>query len=216
MVSKRPSLLRALPPMLALALCASAASAQDAENHPPGWKLRADRAADNVADVQFAAMAPGWHITTGPHVILYHPDSTATGNYRIESEIFLFDPGQRREGFGIFIGGRDLEGDAQHYAYFLIRQDGQFIIKRRAGADTPTIQGWTEHPAILKWADHGSGATAKNVLAVDVGTDTVVFSVNDTEVHRVPRAELDTDGIVGLRVSHALNLHVSKLAITKK
>jgi hypothetical protein len=32
-------------------------------------------------------------------------------------------------------------------------------------------------------------------------------------VTRVPRAEVDTEGVVGLRVNHHLNLHVSTLDI---
>lgn len=202
---------------VSLGLAAGAADAQEAGKLPAGWKVRTDDPAQSASAVQFANMAPGWHLTTGDaHAILWHPDSVARGDYRIEVETFLFDPGTRREGFGFFFGGNGLEGDGQRYSYFLIRQDGRYIVKRRNGAEAPTVKPWTEHEAIRKWADRGEHPTVGNVLAVDVGPETVAFSVNGTEVDRVPRAQLDTDGIVGLRVSHAVNVHVTRITIQKK
>ena len=144
--------------------------------------------------------------------IFYNPATTAQGEYRVSSEIYLF-PGERREGYGIFIGGAELEGDNQSYVYFLIRKDGRFIIKRRNGSEAPTITPWTEHPAIVKQA---GDENAKNVLAVDVGTESLSFYVNDQMVTTVPRSQLPTDGIVGLRVNHALNLHIANLEIEQE
>lgn len=202
---------------VSLGLATGPANAQEPGTLPAGWKVRTDDPAQSAAAVQFADMAPGWHLTTGDaHAILWHPDSVARGNYRIEVETFLFDPGTRREGFGFFFGGRGLEGDDQRYSYFLIRQDGRYIVKRRNGAEAPTVKPWTEHVTIRKWADRGDASNVGNVLAVDVGPETAVFSVNGTEVERVPRAQVDTDGIVGLRVSHAVNVHVTRITIQKK
>ena len=31
-------------------------------------------------------MPPGWHTTTGPAAIIYNPENTAKGQYRLESE----------------------------------------------------------------------------------------------------------------------------------
>lgn len=77
---------------------------------PPGWQVRLDRTEQAAPDeVSFVEMAPGWHVTTGPAAILYDGGTRAAGDYRIESEIFLFDPGERNEGFGVFFGGTDLD-----------------------------------------------------------------------------------------------------------
>jgi hypothetical protein len=178
-----------------------------------GWHARLDRAA--AEGPEFTTMPPGWHVTTGPSGIIYHPDRTASGNYRVESKIFLFDPGTRREAFGIFIGGQDLDGEAQRYTYFVVRQDGQYLIKQRHGAETSVVHDWTPAPAVVSWAKRGEGsATAENTLAIEVGATAVVFSANGVELARVPRAQLDTEGIVGLRVNHGLNLHVASLDVT--
>jgi hypothetical protein len=42
----------------------------------------------------------------------------------------------------------------------------------------------------------------------------VDFMINGTKVASRPRADLAVDGVVGLRVNHNLNLHVSKLEVT--
>jgi len=76
---------------------------------PPDWQVRLDApdpavvvgADAEAADIFFVSMTPGWHITTGPGAIFYHPGSTAAGDYHAEAKIHLFDPGARREAFGL-------------------------------------------------------------------------------------------------------------------
>ena len=182
---------------------------------PAGWEVRLDHPDRGSAeDVRLTTMSPGWHVTTGPAAILYDPTRTASAPYRVEAELHLFDPGERREGYGIFIGGQDLQGDAQAYTYFLLRQDGRYLVKRRAGAETPTVTDWTEAPAINAWAERTEGeSSVANTIAVDVGTDEVVFSVNGTELARVPAADVDTDGVAGLRINHSLDVHVERFEV---
>ena len=191
---------------LALSLMAGPLVAQELER-PSDWNVRYDRPSND--SLYFVTMTPGWHITTGPSGIFYDPAKTAEGEYRVSSEIHLF-PGDRREGFGVFIGGNDLESDDQSYLYFLIRKDGRFIIKQRNGSDAPTITPWTEHAAIVK---QDGDENAKNVLAVEVSDQKLSFYVNDQMVTSVPRSQLPTDGIVGIRVNHALNLHITNLNV---
>ena len=181
---------------------------------PGGWLLRLDRPDRGSADdVMFTAMEPGWHITTGPAVLLYHPDSTASGNYHLETNVFLFDPGERNEGYGVFFGGNGLDGADQRYTYFLLRHDGRFLIKARNGEETTVIRDWTAHPAIRTWAGRTEGeSSVANRVIVHAEGGEVLFIVNGAAVAQVPRSELPTtDGVFGLRVNHSLNLHVSSL-----
>jgi hypothetical protein len=192
-------------------LFAAPAAAQDFER-PPDWKTRFDQPGATEDQLQmYVAMPPGWHVTSGPAGIYWHPESAASGTYRIEMEVYLFDPGERREAFGIFVGGRDLEEPDQAYTYFLIRNGGQFIVKERVGTEAPTIEPWTAHEAILAYSDRGDDASVKNVLVVEAGEQTVRFLVNGRRVWEGPRAGLAMDGIYGFRVNHGLNLHVSRL-----
>ncbi len=198
---------------LSIAALAAPLAAQEQDLvRPADWMVRFDRPGTPDTAIHFVGMPPGWHITTGPAAILYDPANTASGTFRIQSTIFLFDPGQRhREAYGIFLGGRDLDGANQSYVYFLIRDSGEFLLKRRAGAATSVIRDWSPTPAIMRHT--GGEENAKNVLAVEAGPDEVVFMINGQAVATVPRNELQADGIVGLRVNHALNLHVSELSV---
>ncbi len=186
-------------------------SAQELQR-PADWKVRFDRPAPETA-LRFVTMSPGWHITTGPASIMYDPSRVASGQYRVRSEIFLF-PGERREGFGVFIGGENLEADNQSYLYFLIRKDGRFLIKHRAGSETHVLTPWTEHAAIVK--HEGGKENVKNVLEIAAGADQVDFFVNGEKVASLPRGQLNVDGIVGLRVNHGLDVHVSELSVERK
>jgi hypothetical protein len=191
---------------------------------PPTWHVRFDDGhdhgqapatvgADSTADVYFVNMTPGWHVTTGPAAILYHPASTAAGVFRAETMIHLFEPGDRNEAFGLIIGGRDLDGECGSYDYFVIRKTGEFLVKRRIGTATSVLVPWTAHPAILAYGADAEGAVA-NTLAIEAGTDEVRFLVNDAEVARLPRAEVHAEGVVGLRVNHGLNLHVETFSVS--
>ena len=197
-----------------LLLCVALAgplTAQEGER-PADWRVRFDQANAQESDLEFVTMESGWHITTGPSGIFYDPARTAEGNFRFEGEIFLFDPGRRqREAFGLFFGGQNLDADSQAYVYFLIRNDGRYLIKRRAGSATEDITPWTEHAAIVR--QDGGEESAKNVLAIETGADEVSFYINDEKVASHPRPEIQADGVVGLRVNHGLNLHVSALRV---
>lgn len=182
---------------------------------PEGWQVRFDREGASMDDLYLVTMTPGYHVTTGPAMIAWHPDSVATGDFRIESEIFLFDPQGRLEAFGFFVGGADLQGPGQRYTYFLLREGGEFLVKTRSGAVTAEVQGWTSHPAIVAFATRPEDAhTAKNVLALEAAGDELRFSVNGELLWTGPRAGLATDGIFGLRVNHGLNLHVTTIKTT--
>ncbi|HSR43332.1 MAG TPA: hypothetical protein VLL48_14185, partial [Longimicrobiales bacterium] len=103
-------------------------AAQEVEfERPSDWRVRLDDpGATSADDVYFVDMPPGWHVTTGPAAILWNPGTAVDGSYRVEMEVFLFDPESRREGFGLFVGGHDLDGPDRRYLYFLIREGGDF------------------------------------------------------------------------------------------
>jgi hypothetical protein len=89
------------------------------------------------------------------------------------------------------------------------------MIRTRKGAELTNVQPWIPHPAILEHKQ-GPDEVVKNTLAVEVGGAAIRFLVNDQEVATVPRSAIDADGVVGLRVNHNLNLHVSELTVTPK
>jgi hypothetical protein len=197
---------------LAVLLLATAAtlSAQDPQS-PAGWIVKPD---DPVADMEpgleFAAMPPGWHVTTGPAVILYDPALVASGSFRVEAETYRF-PGKSASGFGFFLGGRDLEGVAPSYFAFLIDRDGRFELHHRAGDTVHIVSERGVHPAVVPWTE----GTADNVLTAEVRPDSIRFLVNDQQIAIYAREPyMDFDGNVGLRVGGDVDLHVTRLDVT--
>jgi len=176
---------------------------------PSGWKGRLDSGDKSLAGVKAAAMGGGVHFMTGPAGIYYKPADKMTGAYEAHATFTQMVPADHPEAYGLFIGGANLDAAAQKYTYFIVRQDGKYMIKRRNGNDTPTVTDWTDSSAIKK-AD--SSGKMSNTLAIEVGKDKVRFLVNGTEVSSVDAAKVDTAGTAGLRVNHNLNLHVEGFA----
>lgn len=187
---------------------------------PANWKVRPDHPDQDIdigsdeeqADIYFVNMVPGWHITTGPAAIFWHPASVANGAYRAETVIHLFDPKGRNEAFGLFIGGENLDGEDQQYSYFLLRNNGEFLIKNREGSETSVVKNWSPAPSMVQYSD-STKSSVKNKLAVEIQGSSTTFFINDKKVATVPTSELYTDGIVGLRINHRLNVHVEDLDI---
>ncbi len=186
---------------------------------PPAWKVRLDASDASVTvgkdesfDIRFVTMTPGWHVTTGPRAIFYHPASTAHGEFTARVGIYLFPPGDRNEAYGMFLGGKALDGPKQSYTYFLVRRSGEFLIKRRSGDKTEVLHPWTKHEAVVPYTAKTEG-TIHNVLEINAGPAEVAFLVNGKEVARRSRDGLDLDGVVGLRINHALNVHIDELTV---
>jgi len=177
---------------------------------PSGWKGRLDSGDKTLAGVKASQMGGGVHFMTGPAGIYYKPADKGTGVYETHATFTQMEPAAHPEAYGLFIGGANLDAAGQKYTYFIVRQDGKYMIKRRAGADTPTVVDWTDSAAIKK---PDSSGKMSNTLAIEVGKDKVRFLVNGTEVTSVDAAKVDTAGTPGLRVNHNLNLHVEGFAV---
>ncbi len=187
---------------------------------PEGWQLRIDRSTnaadpDKSPDVKFAKMEPGFHVTTGPAAVLYNPSNTASGTYTLKGTFHLMKPSGHNNYYGLVFGGNSLDGPGQNYLYFVIGQNGTFIVKHRAGDATHDVQARTPHAAIVK-PDSVKGSSA-NALEVRVGADKIDYVINDVVVHTTPKAGMTsrTDGIWGARVNHQLDVHVTGLGVTK-
>lgn len=201
--------------VVAVMLAAVGISAQGA----PGWKMRADRSTsaadpDGSGPIKFEAMGNGFHATNPQAATYFKPGTTATGNYSLKATFTLVKPSGHTNYYGLMFGGADLESATQNYLYFLIGQDGTFLVKHRAGDATHDVQPKTPHASINK--PDGSGKST-NVLEVRVQADKVDYLVNNTVVHSTPKREMTakTDGLCGLRVNHQLEVHIDGLTVSK-
>jgi hypothetical protein len=182
---------------------------------PAGWAGRTDRDNAKLADAKFVATGADYRITSGPAAIYWQSASRVTGPFTASATITQTKAPAHPEAYGIFFMGNKLDTPEQTYAYLIVRGDGKFMIKHRAGAELHTIMDWTESPAVHK-ADAAGKAT--NTVGVDASrSDSLRLSVNGTQVAAIPGPHIgNTDGYVGLRVNHNLDVQVSNFTVTPK
>lgn len=202
--------------MMALAIAAPLAAQQQQSGAAPpaGWATTMDPK-DATKSVKFVTMGQGFHVTAEGAAIFYKAaDVQGKDNYTVSANFRQTKKTQHGEAFGLIAAGRNLEDPAkQTYFYFVIRQDGAFLINHRAGADVHKIVDWTPNAAIVKFDDKPGAA---NDLAIRVGSDSVRFVINNTPVHAISRKEItDASGQAGLRVNHDLDVHVASYTVGK-
>lgn len=176
-----------------------------------GWKGRTDRDTDQLSNVMFMEMGKGFHVKTGPAAILWNPAHQASGKF-VVAATFTATGQPPREAYGIVYGGKNLDRPELDYGYFIIRGDGSYMIRHRAGTELHTVKEWTKSAAIK-----GPDASGKlsNTLAFDAREDGVHFLINGTEVASFG-PEWQAGGLVGLRVNHNLDVQVTDFGITRK
>lgn len=199
---------RLILPLAALTLATAPLAAQ----LPAGWSARTDRDAP-MANVKVATLgADGLKVTTGPAVILWKAAHQAAGTFTLAGTFTQTKAPEHAEAYGLFVGGKALTEAGQAYTYFIVRQDGKFMIRSRTGATTANVVAWTEHAAVAK---KDAAGKATNTLSVAVAKDKATFSVNGTVVHTMTIAAGAMDGLAGVRVNHNLDLEITRLALTK-
>ncbi len=174
---------------------------------PAGWTLRTD---DNApaTNAKVVAMGKGIHVTLGPAILLYREQLAGKGPFHTLATFTQTKNATHPEGYGLFYGGQALQGKGQKYTYFLVRQDGTYLVKQRDGEKTTEItKGWVASAAVHKTDAKGS---ATNLLEIDHKRDPskVVFMVNGEPVYSLDAKATVDNGAVGIRVNHNLDLHI--------
>jgi hypothetical protein len=186
---------------------------------PKGWLVRADRSTaasdpDAAGGIKFVTMGTGFHATNPQAAVYWNPANTATGAYALKGTFTLMKPSGHTNYYGLVFGGSELAGPKQSYLYFLVAQDGTWLLKRRDGEVASDVVKSTPSAAVKK--PDGSGKST-NALEVRVAADKIDCVVNGTVVHTMPRSgpAAKTDGIYGIRVNHLLEVHVDGFAMSK-
>ena len=202
--------------VLALTLAAITPLAAEA---PKDWKIRVDRSTsasdpDGAGDIKFATMGKGFHAINPKAAVYFNPANTATGAYTLKASFKLMKPSGHPNFYGLVFGGSNLDGAQQSYLYFVVAQNGMWLIKGRDGDVTSNIVPKTANDAVKKPDAEGQSV---NELEVRVGAEKVDFVVNGTVVHSAPKsgALAKTDGIYGIRVNHQLEVHIDGLQMMK-
>ena len=136
-------------------------------------------------------------------LVLWRSTQVATGAYVVRGVFALALPSRVIGSYGLFLGGRNLDNDNQEYTYFVIRQTGEYMIKRRSGEVISDLRSITAHPSIAKLEGDGPSV---NRLEVRVGKTEVRFLVNEQLIHAAPKAKGESfyNGIWGVRVNRLI------------
>ena len=148
--------------------------------------------------------------------VYWTPANTIAGHYTLKGTFTLNAPSNHTNYYGLIFGGSGLDGAGQAYLYFVVGQDGTWLIKQRDGdAVAKGVAPKTANDAVRK--PDASGKSV-NALEVRVMADKVDFAVNGTVVHSLPRSGLvaKTDGIYGIRVNHQLDVTIDGLGARKQ
>jgi hypothetical protein len=64
----------------------------------------------------------------------------------------------------------------------------------------------------------GADGTSVNDLEVRVQADKIDYVVNGTVVHSTPKTGMTakTDGLVGIRINHMLDVHIDNFAVVRE
>jgi len=186
---------------------------------PAGWEVRVDRSQsasdpDNVPDLKVMTMGKGFHVQGGPAGTFWNPANRVTGNYTVKATFNLMKPSGHTNYYGLIFGGQALEGAGQKYVYFLVAQDGTFIIRARSGEKVDDVQRSTANAAVRK---PGADGRSTNNLEVRVGNN-IQYVVNGTVVHTTPKSGVTaaTDGFAGVRINHVLDVHVDAFEVQRQ
>ena len=186
---------------------------------PKGWRVRADRSTsasdpDAAGSIKFVAMGTGFHATNPQAAVYWNASNTATGAYTLKGTFTLMKPSDHTNYYGLVFGGSDLEGPNQNYLYFVVAQDGTWLVKRRDGNVSTQNVATSASPAVKKPDATGKSVNALEVRVAPNGTE---YLVNGTTVHTAPRTgpAAKTDGLFGIRVNHQLEVRIDGFGVSK-
>ena len=204
---------------VALMLVALLAVAPAMAQAPQGWKVRGDYSKDAsdpdaVGSIKFTASGSTFHFVNPQAAVYWNSANTAIGNYTLKATFKLLKSTGYEEYYGLIFGGSGLEGPMQSYLYFMITDDGTYLVKRRTGDSTANVSPKTPSDTVKKPDSNG---TATNTLEVRVKADKVEFAINGAVVTSLPKtgAAGKTDGIYGIRINHHLDVQVDGFGVSK-
>jgi hypothetical protein len=179
---------------------------------PAGWTTRLDRANADKSTLTFAMEgARAMRITTGPSAIFWDAKNASQGPFALGATFHQLRKPAHPEAYGLIWGGTDLESDRQAYYYLIVRGDGKYMVKHRAGAETHELVPWTEHAALVKEDAEGKATNALRVQATAAG---VRLFANGQLLRELP-ADATGDGVAGIRVNHNLDVTVEGFGLRK-
>jgi hypothetical protein len=180
-----------------------------------------------ITDSKFVAEGSTITINAGPSGIYWNTAHTATGDFTVKAT-FAESNHLKHSGhphpYGVFVGGRDLDTPKASLLYCSAYGNGTAIFRGFAPAAQNGIFRLGGNRPIANDAIRKAGpdATVTQDIALSVKGGTVECIVNGAVVATHPVSEAvgegklsSTDGLVGIRVGHNLDVVVTGFGISK-
>ena len=189
-----------------------------------GWTGKVDsgnRQGLAITDSKLAPEGSGMRLMTGAAALYWNPANVGKGDFSVKA---TFDeakqPYNHPHPYGVFIGGKGLDGDQPQALYCAAYRNGNYIVRGFSGGKPfGIVQKPTPNDAVAKGA---ADAPVKQEVTMRVSGDKVECTVNGTSVWSATKADVtgagkldSTDGITGIRVSHNSDALVSGFAVGK-
>lgn len=189
-----------------------------------GWTGRVDsgnRQGLAITDSKLAPEGSSMRLMTGAAALYWNPANVGKGDFSVKA---TFDeakqPYNHPHPYGVFIGGKGLDGDQPQALYCPAYRSGNYIVRGFSGGKPfGIVQKPTPNDAIAKGA---ADAPVKQEVTMRVSGDKVECTVNGASVWSATKADVtgagkldSTDGITGIRVSHNSDALVSGFAVGK-
>ena len=192
-----------------------------------GWSGRIDpkeaSAGQKLENAKLEEKDGALRVTTGPAVVYWKPDNTASGDYTVSAtfnEPQYMNVNDHPHPYGLFIGGNDMGTDQQTYLYCAAYGNGNFIV-RGFGPEPFQLNGGRgeANEAVNKAAGKNQPVTQQIALSVK-GTK-VDCAINGKTVASYDKSALvtagklkSTDGVYGIRFAHNTDGTVTGLTKT--
>jgi len=189
-----------------------------------GWQGRPDPGTGAVNDASLDVKGSDMEIHTGPAMLYWNPANKGTGDYTVSAtftEPKFMSSMDHPHPYGVFIAGSNLDKDNTTALYCAAYGRGSFIV-RGFGPAVFNVNGAraTPNDAVHKAA--GRGESVEQTIALQVKGDSVSCLINGTSVATYPKTDVvgpgkltSTDGIVGIRVAHNVDVNVKDFKVTK-
>ena len=189
-----------------------------------GWTGKVDsgnRQGLAITDSKLAPEGSGMRLMTGAAALYWNPANVGKGDFSVKA---TFDeakqPYNHPHPYGVFIGGKGLDGDQPQALYCAAYRSGNYIVRGFSGGKPfGIVQKPSPNDAIAKGA---ADAPVKQEVTMRVSGDKVECTVNGASVWSATKADVtgegkldSTDGITGIRVSHNSDALVSGFAVGK-
>jgi hypothetical protein len=192
--------------------------------HGAGWQGRPDPGTGAVNDSSLDVKGSEIEIHTGPAMLYWNPANKGTGDFTVSAtftEPKYMSSNDHPHPYGVFIGGSNLDKENVNAMYCAAYGRGTFIVREFAPAVVNVNGRGAASDAVHKAA--GRGEAVEQTIAMSVKGSRVTCSINGTEVASYDKGEVtgagkiaSTDGIVGIRVAHNVDVNVKDFKVTKQ